>query len=116
MTERARALTATAVMSALQRHVGADNGIRGDLLVAEILGYSDAYSERRLRVIITELRREGKRICAHPKTGYHLAETAAELDSTCEFLHDRAMASLAQIAAMKRVGLPDLRGQLKLPT
>jgi hypothetical protein len=36
--------------------------------------------------------------------------------STCNFLYDRAMTSLRQIATMRRVSLPDLRGQLHLPT
>jgi hypothetical protein len=31
------------------------------------------------------------------------------------FLYHRAMTSLKQVAAMKRVSLPDFRGQLNLP-
>jgi hypothetical protein len=54
-------------------------------------------------------------VCGHPSTGYHLAGTAAELDRTCEFLFGRSMTSLKQVSAMKRVTLPDLRGQLGLP-
>lgn len=115
MIEGASALTAAAVLQALERHIGAGNGIRGDLLVREILGDNDMTAERHLRQIVNDLRRDGHHICAHPKTGYYLAETAAELDDTCDFLYDRAMASLAQVAAMKRIALPDLRGQLNLP-
>jgi hypothetical protein len=44
-----------------------------------------------------------------------LASTSAELDSTCEFLFGRSMTSLRQVSAMRRVTLPDLRGQLGLP-
>jgi hypothetical protein len=44
-----------------------------------------------------------------------LAATEEELNRTCLYLHDRAMTSLRQVAAMKRVSLPDLRGQLRLP-
>ena len=109
-------IDSTAVLQALAHHIGAANGIRGDLLVCEILGYRNTAAERDLRQAVNDLRRDGHHICAHPTTGYYLAETAAELDGTCDFLYDRAMASLAQIAAMKRVALPDLRGQLKLPT
>lgn len=110
------ALTTAKVLAALARHIGADNGIRGDQLVTEILGEHDAVSERDLREMIVRLRLEGQHICAHPSRGYFLAATPEELDETCLFLHERAMTSLKQIAAMKRISLPDLRGQLHLPT
>jgi hypothetical protein len=65
--------------------------------------------------VVEEARKAGERICATPEAGYYIAETDAELDRTCAFLYSRAMTSLSQIAAMKRVALPDLRGQLRLP-
>jgi hypothetical protein len=68
-----------------------------------------------VRKAIEELRREGHRICATPETGYFMAANDDELDRTCGFLYARAMTSLTQVAAMKRVALPDLRGQLRLP-
>lgn len=77
---------------------------------------SDPVSERLLRAHVNTLRNEGHHICAHPARGYFIAETAEELTNTCEYLYDRAMTSLQQIAAMRRVSLPDLRGQLKLPS
>ncbi len=104
------------VLAALSRHIGAANGIRGDRLVVEILGEHDAVAERNLREIVMHLRLDGHHVCATPGDGYFLAETAEELDQTCLFLHDRAMTTLKQIAAMKRISLPDLRGQLHLPT
>lgn len=109
-------LTRDRVLSALCRHVGAQYGVSAGRLVVEICGHTSTAAERRLRELITQLRLEGYHICAHPRTGYFIAETAAELDATCQFLYERAMASLSQIAQMKRVSLPDLRGQLKLPT
>jgi hypothetical protein len=68
------------------------------------------------RQLISELRNEGHHVCAHPSAGYFIAETADELDATCKFLTDRALSSLKQVAAMKRVSMPDLYGQLNLPT
>jgi hypothetical protein len=110
-----RQLTPAIVLDALGDREGADNGITARDLVQLICGCSTAAGERRLRHVIEALRGQGHRIGAHPSTGYFLARTDAELDATCEFLYSRAMTSLRQIAVMKRVALPDLRGQLRLP-
>lgn len=109
-------LTTAAVLQALSTHIGAANGIRGDRLVVEILGRASVHAERNLREIVVRLRLEGHHVCATPEDGYFMAATAEELNETCLFLHDRAMTTLKQIAAMKRVSLPDLKGQLHLPT
>lgn len=111
-----RALTPALVLDVLCDHEGAGNGIRARDLVAKIAGLPTAAGERRVRHIIEGLRRAGHPIGAHPSTGYFLALTPEEIDGTCEFLYARAMTSLTQIAAMKRVSVPDLRGQLRLPT
>lgn len=104
------------VLAALSRHIGRGRGATAAQLVREITGGHSAGAERRLRSVVVELRRAGHHVCAHPSDGYHLAETDAELDATLEYLYDRAMCSLEQIAAMRRVSLPDLRGQLRLRT
>lgn len=110
-----RDMTPAVVLDALGDHTGAANGITARDLVAKLCGFSTGAGERHLRHVIEALRRQGHRICAHPSRGYFLAETDAELDESCEFLFGRAMTSLQQISAMKRVALPDLRGQLQLP-
>lgn len=106
------------VLQALSRHIGASQGVTARDLVIEITGQTAANlcDQRHLRRIITELRMEGHHICAHPATGYFIARDEAELNQTCVFLYERAMASLAQVSRMKRTSLPDLRGQLRLPT
>lgn len=106
------------VLFALRRHIGKRNGVTAEDLVAELTGKAgpDPVAERQLRKVITELRMAGHHICAHPKTGYFIAQTDEELNQTCEFLYERAMASLVQVSRMKNVSLPDLRGQLHLPT
>lgn len=110
-------LTREAVLSAMERHVGAHRGITGACLVLEICGlYATRAHERQLRKVIEELRREGHHLCGTPAEGYYIAASEDELLRTCEFLHDRAMTTLAQVAAMRRVSLPDLRGQLRLRT
>ncbi len=112
-------LTSANVLAALSRHIGAANGVTAARLAAEAGGLDSIqshYAERQLREIVVQLRLDGHHVCATPEDGYFLAATAEELDRTCLFLHDRAMTTLKQIAAMKRISLPDLRGQLHLPT
>lgn len=105
------------VLAAFARHIGQENGVSARDLVAEIAGLLlEPGDERRLRNVIEELRREGHHVCGRPETGYFLAANVEELDRACQFLFDRAMTTLTQVAAMKRVSLPDLRGQLRLPT
>lgn len=112
------AVTPVAVLQALSRHIGRKNGASVDQLVAEITGASgqDAAAQRHVREAVVQLRNDGHHVCAHPSTGYYMAATPEELDETCEFLVERAMTTLKQVAAMKRISLPDLRGQLHLPT
>jgi hypothetical protein len=104
-----------AVLAALATRRGAANGITARDLAFVLTGRVCAADERRLRTAIEHLRRQGEPICAHPSTGYHLAANPSEMDRTCEFLLGRAMSSLEQISAIKRVALPDLRGQLHMP-
>ncbi|MGB0212950.1 hypothetical protein [Algiphilus sp.] len=108
-------ITRDEVLWALRRHVGAENGASAAALVTEIRGTTAPGHERQLRHCIEELRRDGQHVCGHPSTGYFIAATEDELLRTCAYLHDRALTSLTQVAAMRRVSLPDLRGQLRLP-
>ncbi len=107
----------TYVLAALTRHIGAQEGISGRDLVA-VIGrvFGVRTDERMLRKAIEQLRRDGHHVCGTPAEGYYIAEHEEELNRTCRFLYERAMTTLAQVAAMKRVALPDLRGQLRLPT
>ncbi len=117
-----RPLTRDTLVIALSRHIGAGAGVTISQLVDEVLwpvgvpAAERATIERQARELIVQLRLDGHHVCAHPSRGYFLAESPDELDQTCEFLYSRAMTSLKQVAAMKRVSLPDLRGQLHLPT
>lgn len=108
--------TVDLLLAVLRHHIGRRNGVTAATLVAEIRVRGEACNARLVRQLVTTLREKGHHVCAHPTTGYFLAETAEELTDTRRFLHHRAMSSLRQIAAMDRVSLPDLLGQLKLPT
>lgn len=110
--------TKSDLLNALQKHIGISNGARSDALIAEIIGKPVVSRTllRHLRHQVTDLRNEGHMICAHPSTGYFIAANEAELNMTCTFLYERAMSSLKQISRMKKIAVPDLRGQLRLPT
>lgn len=107
-------LTPDAVLAVLQTCVGEAHGVTAEQLVLAITGRRSSADQRRLRKVIEALRTAGHRICAHPSRGYYMAATDAELDRACIFLRERAMTSLRQESAMKRVSLPDLIGQLEL--
>ena len=110
-------ITPERVLQVLSRHIGADRGVGIAQLTREVTGEpACSASERAVRSAIVELRRAGQHVCAHPSTGYFIAESEEELVRTCAYLYDRALCSLEQVAAMRRVSLPDLRGQLRLPT
>jgi hypothetical protein len=111
-------ITPAQVLTELSHHIGKDNGIHVRDLVARITGQLAGCDplERKVRQIMVELRMEGHHICSKPESGYFMAANAEELNETCEFLYDRAMTSLTQVSRMKQVSLPDLRGQLHLPT
>ena len=103
--------TSSQLISILSRHVGKSNGIGVKNLSCQL-----GCEERHVRKLVEALRDEGHAICAHPKTGYFVAETPEELQTTCDFLHNRAMHSLALEAKLKKIPLPDLLGQLHLQT
>lgn len=109
--------TSVALLAVLQHHIGRARGVTITALARELLGAEPTRgAERALRKQIFDLRLQGHHICAHPASGYYLAATPEELNDTVEFLRERALSSLQQIAAMKRVSIPDLYHQLQLPT
>lgn len=120
-------ITRDRVLQALSHHIGKDQGVSAENLVIEIVRAADlvnqvsrrldsGYMQRQLREVISDLRAEGHHIGAHPSSGYYICSNDDELNESCLFLYDRAMTSLKQISAMKKIALPDLAGQLKLPT
>lgn len=111
-------ITKDRLLMIMADHIGRENGIHVTALVARLTGSDviDTALERRIRALVTDLRLDGAHICAHPAAGYFMASTPQELNETCEFLYERAMTSLTQVSRMKNISLPDLRGQLHLPT
>lgn len=101
----------TAVLVALRCHQGKENGVK-----ARDLAAAAGMSEREVRHQVSALREEGIAICGHPRTGYFVAATAEELETTVEYLKSRAMHSLRLASRLTKIPLLDLIGQLKLKT
>lgn len=117
LTQTCGNVTRDQLLEVLSHHIGADNGVSATELARECQALhplTDLAPLRFLRTLVEELRLEGHHICATPDRGYYMASNTEELTQTCRFLLARAMSSLKQIGAMKRVSLPDLEGQLNL--
>jgi hypothetical protein len=111
-------ITPAQVLTELQHHIGKENGIHVRELVQRITGQlamSEAL-ERKVRQIVTDLRMEGAHICGHPASGYFIAANPAELEETLQFLRSRSLTTLTLESRMRRVSMPDLLGQIHLPT
>lgn len=106
------------VMAALCHHIGRARGITARRLVQEITGdlFAGPLAERVLRKVVSALREDGVAVCAHPSAGYFIAETPEELDWCCKYLRRRALHSLRKESRLRKIPLPELLGQLLLPT
>ncbi len=106
------------VLATLSRHIGKKNGRTITQLVREITGQliPSQYTERVVRRQVAELREEGIAICAHPSTGYFIAETPEELEECCQFLRSRWMHTAMLEARLRKIALPELIGQMRLPS
>jgi len=99
------------LVTLLSRHIGKGNGI-GVKDIARQIGAN----ERHVRAMVSDLRDEGLAVCGTPRHGYYIAATPEELEETCTFLRRRAMHSLGLESRLRRIPLPDLLGQLHVPT
>lgn len=106
-----KSTTRADVVNVLQWHIGHRYGIGARELAAKL-----DINERKLRSFISELRENGVAVCGKPETGYYIAETKEELEQCCRFLRSRAMHSLTIESRLRNIPLPDLLGQLRLPT
>ena len=102
-------MTTDRLLAILQHHVGKGHGIS----VKQLAGMLNV-PERKVRDFVSDARRSGHAVCGEPGTGYYLAANQEELEETCQFLQHRALTSLALVAALRRVPLSALMGQMKL--
>lgn len=99
------------LFSVLAVRVGAHNGVSVSALARQL-----ETTERQVRSLVSELRMDGIAICGTPKSGYYIAATPAEMEETCQFLRNRAMHSLQLESRLRNIPMPDLLGQLQVPT
>jgi biotin operon repressor len=99
------------LISIMAKHVGAGNGVS-----VEELSILLNCCARKVRSAISDARMEGIAVCGHPRTGYYIAETAEELEQTCNFLRSRAIHSLHLESRLRNIPLNDLLGQMHLRT
>ncbi len=99
------------LLAVLSRHIGRGHGITVHTLAQQL-----DITERQVRSLVSELRLAGHAVCGHPRDGYYIAANAEELDETCQFLRDRAMHSLQLESRLRNIPMPDLLGQLHVPT
>ncbi|MBN2060731.1 MAG: hypothetical protein JW882_09985 [Deltaproteobacteria bacterium] len=104
----------------MMNHVGPSRKIGMGELYEKVFG--EGYGHRindtkMLRVFIDELQREGIRICSsrsNSNGGYWLAATATELNGYCDVLKTEIVHKASKVAALQRLALPDLLGQMAL--
>jgi len=99
------------LFSLLAVRVGAHNGVSVDALARQL-----ASTPRHVRTLVSELRMDGIAVCGTPKSGYYIAATPEEMEETCLFLRNRAMHSLTLESRLRKIPMPDLLGQLHVPT
>ncbi len=108
------------LLMVLVNHVGRSQAIgMGELFEAV---YGEEWSNRindtrRLRREITALRAEGMRICSTTGMeggGYYLASAGSELEDYCKRLRKQGLKKLAQEAKLRKIGLPELLGQIRM--
>lgn len=109
-----------AAMMALSDHIGSINAIGMAELHEAVTGESwenRINDTRRIRLVITELRREGRRICSSPASsggGYYLAAAGSELVDYLRKNKTRALKLLDMNAQISRVNLPNYLAQIAL--
>lgn len=99
------------LFSILSLRVGAHNGVSVSALARQL-----DTTERQVRSLVSDLRMDGIAVCGTPKSGYYIAANAEELEETCEFLRHRALTSLQLESRLRNIPMPDLLGQLHVPT
>lgn len=120
LTDADREKYRTQLLMELTQHVGSSRIIGMGELYEVVFGKSYQHrinDTRPLRTLITDLRRNGVRICEERSSsgaGYYLASSTSELNRYCQRRTNEALRILAMISKMRKISLPALIGQLIL--
>lgn len=110
----------TKLLMLLTQHVGEANSIGMGQLYEQVFEKKWLHRQndtRLLRILISDLRREGVSICSSYSSvngGYWLAAAGNELAKYCRKIRGRAIGLLGMEAAIRKISLPELVGQLQL--
>lgn len=110
----------TRLLMTLFQHVGKSNAIPMSALFERV--YQEPWADRindtrPIRMLITELRREGVPVCSAVRAntgGYYVSSVGSELKEECDRLKKRALGMLSRAAMMSKTSMPDLLGQMSL--
>lgn len=92
-------------------HTGERNSVSGQELAAQL-----GIKARTVRALVLKLRENAVAVCGRPETGYFIAETSEEVETTCRLLESHGVHQLTVAARMRKTTLPELLGQLNLST
>jgi hypothetical protein len=109
--ERFRAL------SILAKHIGRQKALAMPLFYEQVFNEHPATAisgTRKLRSLVTELRRQGEPICSTTSGGYYLAAAGSELDDYCQSLKNQAIRKLLIVSRIKKTSFNALCMQLEL--
>ena len=120
MTDQEKEIAKSRLLMVMPQHIGKARSIGMGELYEAVFG--DKYDHRindtrRLRKIVTELRREGVPLVSSASRfdgGYYLASAGSELADFCEKLRRRALKILSMEAQIRKITLNELVGQLRL--
>jgi hypothetical protein len=108
------------ILTVLSRHIGKERAIGMAELHEEAFGepWENRINDtRKLRKIVTLLRKDGVAICSDSSNqggGYYLASAGSELEHYLGNLRRRALTVLFMESKIRRIGLPELLGQMQM--
>ena len=120
MTEQEAQMHKTRILMIMTGHVGQGKRIGMGELYERV--FEETYDHRindtrRLRKLITDLRRDGVAICSVASQsggGYWLASAGSELAGYCTSLRNRALRILGMEAKIRKISMSEMMGQMAL--
>ena len=108
------------LLAVLSCHIGRQNAISMAELHKAVFGgevRDKIQDTRKIRHLITQLRKEGVPICSCTKkeeSGYYLASAGSEMEDYCRRIRRRALRLLAMESKLRKLALPKLLNEIQL--
>jgi hypothetical protein len=119
-TARDKAVYRMRLLAVMTDHIGGHKAIGMAELYEAVYGESwknRINDTRKLRTLITDLRKDGVAICSDSSTtggGYYLPAAGSELTGYLRNSKIRALKILSRVSQMQKISLPELLGQMRL--